>query len=122
MATTKKNSKYDDTNYLVDYSGKQNKIRKCEEGHTLDVVKQANSNYERLLVSDYTKNSRAQSSCEAGKRTSRKRSAKAQKKAEKQVFAKSNKVSESLVLDKIKEIKIDQADILNLTRNPSGAE
>lgn len=59
VATTKKNSKYDDTNYLVDYSGKQNKIRKCEEGHTLDVVKQANSNYERLLVSDYTKNSKA---------------------------------------------------------------
>lgn len=30
-ATTMKNSKYDESNYLVDYSGKQNKIRRIED-------------------------------------------------------------------------------------------
>jgi hypothetical protein len=33
LAREKKNSKYDDENYLVDYSGQQNKMRKiCESG------------------------------------------------------------------------------------------
>ena len=51
------------------------------------------------------------------KKNSRKRSVKAQKKTEKQI-----KVIESQVFDKIKEIKIGETDILNLTRNPSALD
>jgi hypothetical protein len=34
-----KNSKYDESNFIVDYSGKQNKVRKLDESLPLDLMK-----------------------------------------------------------------------------------
>tara|TARA_B110000285_G_scaffold226822_1_gene287152 strand:- start:83 stop:334 length:252 start_codon:yes stop_codon:yes gene_type:complete len=72
---------------------------------------------DKLLVSDYMKNNKCNSSSGMAKKNSRKRSVKAQKKTDKQI-----KVIESQVFDKIKEIKIGETDILNLTRNPSALD
>jgi hypothetical protein len=73
---------------------------------------------DKLLVSDYMKNNKCNSSSGLAKKSSRRRSVKAMNKKSDKL----TKVIESQVFDKIKEIKIGEEDILNLTRNPSSLE
>ena len=68
-----KNSKYDESNFIVDYSGKQNKVRKLDESLPLDLMKQASSTAGKLLLSDPLGGQ--------SKKNSRKRSLKKQKKS-----------------------------------------
>jgi hypothetical protein len=78
-ATTMKNSKYDESNYLVDFSGKHRRI-------------------DELTISKHQSTTERQS--QRGQAS--KRSIKMMKK---------QKVTESTVLDQIKEIKINEGEL-----------
>lgn len=118
LAREKKNSKYDDENYLVDYSGQQNKMRKiCESGQ---------STAGKLLIVDASADKlmlQKQSSTQNKKKsTSTKRSKKQAMKDFNRVNTNGNypysKLIEENLQIQIQQIKIDKADLTMSKKQP----